>query len=87
MSYVLNQESFIVEQNPSSSAAAMRLTKTEEFLLNWRHEMNATDTKKMPDELKNAYQIAFQSIGIILEKEKEIVLRGEKYENYSRRDV
>ena len=75
MSYVLNQESFIVEQNPSSSAAAMRLAKTEDFLLNWRHE------------LKNAYQIAFQSIGIILEKEREIVLRGEKYENYPRRDV
>lgn len=80
MSYNLNLEDFITEQNPSSSAAAMRLAKTENFLAKWRHEINSTDTKKIPAELKQSYQLAYQALSIILEKEKEIVL-GEEGDN------
>ena len=40
--------SFIEAQGPSSLAAAERLAATQNFLFNWKQELNSTDTKQMP---------------------------------------
>lgn len=74
----LRRKSFIAEQGPSSLAAAERLARTNEFLFTWKQDLNATDTKNMPRDLKEAYQVAFETLTFICEVEREIALRGEK---------
>ena len=67
--------SFIIEQAPDPSAAALRFSITSEMIANWSRAINETDTKNMPKKLIDTYQIAFKAIKAICEQERDIALQ------------
>ena len=70
-----NAPLFIKKKPADKFESAKRLAITEKMFEEWHADINRTDTKEMPQELKNAYEEACVALCKILMAEREIILR------------
>ena len=67
---------FIKSVGPDKAEAAKRLAITEQNFEQWFHLINGTNTRQMPEELRELYETTAYDLCRILMAEKEIVTGG-----------
>ena len=73
---VNEKELIFIKPKPTDKfESAKRLAITEKMFEEWHADINRTNTREMPDSLKQAYEDACMALCKILMQEKEIIMR------------
>ena len=72
------ERAFIQKKPTDRSAAALRLTATEQMLEDWYFAINATNTRDLPADLEALYEDAARTIIRICSCERMIVTGEEE---------